>query len=145
MEDFFKFDPTTIGSKGLVFVGEDVLVYRRDKNTDKFPLHLDLPGGGPENQETPFDNFRREVLEEFNLQIEPSDIVYVRKYPSTLNNGRFSYYPVAKLDASLKDKIKLGNEGLEYLLMPLDEYLARDDAWPIFQERAQDYKTTLEG
>ncbi len=143
MDAFCKFDPTSIGSKGLVFVGDKVLVYRRDDNTDDHPLELDLPGGGPEGSETPFETFRREVKEEFNLDIEEKHITYVRIYPSSLGNGRVAYYPVAKLPSSCEDKIRLGDEGKEYMLLSLDEYLRRDDAWDIFQERARDYSFTL--
>ncbi len=143
MDEFFKYDPTSIGSKGLVFVGEKVLVYRRDENTNNHPLELDLPGGGPEGNETPFETFQREVKEEFDLNIEEKHITYVRLYPSSLGNGRVAYYPVAKLPSSYEKKIKLGNEGKEYMLLSLAEYIQRDDAWDTFQERAIDFSSTL--
>lgn len=139
MDDFFKYDPLTAGSKGLVFVGDNVLVYRRDNKTDNHPNELDLPGGGSKGTETPFDTFRREVKEEFSLDLMPDDIVYVRRYPSTLSKGKFGYYPVARLPKEAETNIKLGDEGTEFLLMPLDDYIARGDAWPVFQERAADY------
>ncbi len=144
MDKFFKFDPTSIGSKGLVFVGDKVLVYRRDANTTNHPLELDLPGGGPEGNETPFETFQREVREEFDLTVEEKHVQYVRLYPSSLGNGRVAYYPVAKLPQSFESEISLGNEGGEYLLLSLKDYLSRDDAWGVFQERAKDYAATLE-
>ena len=143
MDDFFKYDPLTVGSKGLVFIGANVLVYRRDTKTDRFPLYLDLPGGGPEGNETPFETFKREVMEEFGLLIKPGNIVYVRKYQSSLEKGKFAYYPVAKLPAASAEKIRFGDEGVEYLIMSLHDYIAREDAWPIFQDRAGDYMSTL--
>lgn len=71
MQELFRPDPDTIGSKGLVFIGDALLVYRRDGNTTNHPHELDLPGGAPidENKpetETPFETFRREVKEEFH-------------------------------------------------------------------------------
>lgn len=143
MDDFFTYDPSTIGSKGLVFIGEDVLVYRRDGNTNNHPFQIDLPGGGPEDEETPFETFQREVKEEFGLTINQSNIVYVRKYPSSLNNGRVAYYPVAKLPKECMKDITLGTEGLEYMLLPPSDYIKRRDAWDVFQERALDYLKTL--
>ncbi len=140
MDDFYTYDPQSAGSKGLVFIGDEVLVYRRDEKTEKFPLHLDLPGGGPEAGETPFETFRREVMEEFGLRIVMEDIIYVRRYPSRLEPGKSGYYPVAKLPRAAADKIVFGDEGVEYMLMTLEDYIARDDAWPVFQERAADYK-----
>ncbi|MEK7152571.1 MAG: NUDIX domain-containing protein [Patescibacteria group bacterium] len=139
MDEFFKYDPLTAGSKGLVFIGDKILVYRRDNKTGNHPNELDLPGGGPEENETPFETFQREVKEEFQLDLLPNDIVYVRKYPGTFEQGKFGYYPVAKLPKEVESNIKFGNEGVEFLLMSLDEYINRDDAWPVFQERAKDY------
>ena len=139
MDEFFTFDPLTAGSKGLVFIGDNVLIYRRDDKTTNHPNELDLPGGGPEENETPFETFKREVKEEFSINLTQKDIEYVRKYPSTLEQGKFAYFPVAKIPAEMASRIKLGDEGLEFLLMSLSDYIARDDAWSLFQERAADY------
>lgn len=143
MDEFFIYDPLTAGSKGLVFIGDEVLVYRRDKNTKIYPRSIDIPGGGPAAGETPFDTFQREVKEEFGLDIVQSDIVYVKKYPSTLEEIKFAYFPVAKLGSHHKDNIKFGNEGTEYMLISLDEYLGLTDAWPLFQNHAREYSKTL--
>lgn len=140
MDEFFRYDPLTIGSKGLVFIGSNVLVYQRDSKTDAFPLQLDLPGGGPEGKETPFETFRREVQEEFGLLLKAEDIVYVRKYPSVLAAGKFAYFPVAKLPESAAATVHFGEEGLEYFLMSLEEYLGQKSSWSVLQERARDYR-----
>lgn len=139
MKDFFRFDPLNLGTKGLVFIGDEVLLYRRDLKTDKCPGCLDVPGGGAEEGETPFETFRRETKEEFNLELHPEDIVYVQSHSSIFEKGKFAYYAVAKLPANKKHTINLGNEGSEYLLMPLKQFLVRDDAWRIYQQRAADY------
>jgi len=55
------------GAKGLVFLGNKILVYRRDNKTSNLPLCIDLPGGGRENDESPFDSFKREIKEEFGI------------------------------------------------------------------------------
>ena len=47
------------GVKGLIFIGNKILVYRRDNNTDSFPLYIDLPGGAKELGESPFETFKR--------------------------------------------------------------------------------------
>lgn len=143
MNDFFIYDPLIAGSKGLVFIGDQVLIYRRDNNTTNHPSELDLPGGGPELNETPFETFKREVAEEFGLNIIKENIVYVRKYASTIEKGKFAYFPVAKLPAKFEAEIKFGSEGSEFLLLSLEDYIARDDAWEVFQERAVDYQNSL--
>lgn len=143
MEELFRYDPLSAGTKGLVFIGDDALLYRRDERAKQFPLHLDVPGGGPEAKETPFATFQREVKEEFGLEINKNDIVYARKYPSVFEKGKFGYFTVAKLPKEAKKLITFGDEGLEYLLMPVEQYLARKDAWPVYQDRAADYIKSL--
>lgn len=136
---FFELDSNSVGSKGLVLIGDDALVYQRDQNTSDHPGEIDLPGGGPQPGETPFENFRREVEEEFGLRIDEKSIAYVRCYPSSLDPKRTAYFPVAKLPSSFRNSIKFGDEGTKYLLMPFDEYLRRADAWDVFQQRAATY------
>jgi 8-oxo-dGTP diphosphatase len=143
MNDFFHGDDNFVGTKGLVFIGDKILVYRRDEKAPKYPLHLDVPGGGAEPGETPFDTFRREVKEEFGLDIIAEQIVYNRRYPSSLNPNEFGWYAVAKLPQNLGGQIKFGDEGLEFILMSLDEFLKRNDAWPAYQKRAEDYASSL--
>ncbi|MFZ1250553.1 MAG: NUDIX domain-containing protein [Candidatus Microsaccharimonas sp.] len=105
---------------------------------------IDLPGGGPENNESPFDTFCREIYEEFGLQLTRSDIVYARKYPSILEQGKFTYFPVVQLPPSAFDKIQFGDEGVEYMLMSFGDFVNSSEiAWPALQERAADYISFL--
>ena len=144
MDDFFKPVTDFSGSKGLVFVGDKVLVYRRDINTKLFPKKLDLPGGGRNGQETPFETFAREVYEEFGLTVQRENIVYARQYESSIHEGRKTFFAAAKLPATDNVNIHFGDEGMEYMLLPVQDYLKRTDAWPIFQERAADYLNATE-
>lgn len=139
MDDIFRQDHQVDGAKGLVFIGDKIIVYRRDTHTAVHPLELDLPGGGGEEGECPFDTFKREVREEFGLELTPRDIVYARRYPSTIKPGRFGYYLVAKLPPKAQKQITFGNEGVGYLLLTPEEYVVRNDAWSLFQARTVDY------
>ncbi len=143
MHDFIKGDDNFNGTKGLVFIGDNVLVYRRDEKAPRYPLHLDVPGGGAEPNETPFETFKREVKEEFCLHISQEQIVYNRRYENSLKPDEFGWYAVAKLPKEAESLIKFGNEGIEYMLMTLDEFINRDDAWPTCQQRADDYVKSL--
>jgi 8-oxo-dGTP diphosphatase len=143
MEDFFRFDPLSAGVKGLVYIGDDILVYRRDTKTNLFPLYIDVPGGGPKDGETPFDTFRREVKEEFGLDVVPEDIVYVRCYDGVFEIGKHSYFPVAKLPREAKNQIKFGDEGTEYMIMPIEKYLSLGDDWPYYRKHTLDYFKSL--
>lgn len=144
MNDIDTFDPVNDGSKGLVFVGDKIIVYRRDHNTAVHPGEIDLPGGGREGQETPFETFQREVQEEFALAIARQDVVYGKGYVSKLDPSKHGYFIVVKLPASMESQIVLGDEGLECQLMTVEEYLARQDAWTVFQERTRDYLNAME-
>lgn len=136
MDEFFKYDSRLAASKGLVYIGNDILFYQRDDKTDKYPFHFDLPGGGAESGETPFETFQREVKEEFGLDIQPNDISYARLYPSVLEVDKVMYFPVAKLPQEQALRIKFGDEGVEYFIRPLDAYLAQDNtAWPEILKR----------
>ena len=139
MDEFLQYDPLAAGSKGLVFIGDKVLVYRRDNNTKLYPLYIDLPGGGPEPYETPFETFQREVYEEFGLRIKKEDITYIKKYPSKLEPSKYAYFPVAILPPQAESKINFGDEGLEYMLLGLNDYLTRRDVWPVLRQRSQEY------
>lgn len=143
MDDFFNYDSKASGSKGLVLIGDKLLLYRRDYKTDVEPGKIDVPGGGPEPGETPFETFQREVKEEFGLEINKYDVVYARKYLSQYFPGRNACFPVVKLEASREKDIVFGDEGLECMLMSLDEYLDVKDAWAIFQARSGDYREKL--
>lgn len=143
MDFFFAYDPLASGSKGLIYIGDKIIVYRRDNKTRTYPLQLDLPGGGPEINETPFETFRREVKEEFGLNITPEAIEYAQKYDSTLHIGKFGYFAVAKLPADAESNIVFGDEGTEWCLMEPTEFVARDDAWPMLQDRTQHYLDSL--
>ena len=127
------------GVKGLVFIDEKILVYRRDNKTKSFPLCIDLPGGGKENNETPFATFKRELKEEFNLKLAESDVVYAKQYLSAMDESKESYFIVTKNLSAQKTDIALGNEGLEYYLMSVDEYLKLNDAIGRQQTKVEQY------
>lgn len=143
VKDFYEYDTKSNGTKGLVYIGDRVIVYRRDNKTNLFPLHLDLPGGGPENKETPFETFRREVMEEFSLNIARENIKYAVRSPSSLYPDKYAYFCVAKLPKSYEEKIVFGDEGIEYMLMDINEFIEHKDGWPIFQLRAKDYLKSM--
>jgi len=127
------------GVKGLVFIDEKILVYRRDNKTDSYPLHIDLPGGEKEGNESPFETFKREVKEEFGLEIKQEDIEYAKQYMSVMDPIKESYFIVVKQKGVKESDIVFGNEGLEFLLIEPDKYLILDDAIERQQDKVRDY------
>lgn len=143
MDDYFLYDPLSAGSKGAVFVGDKVLVYRRTHDAPVNPGELDFPGGGPEGEESPFQTFQRELLEEFGLKIEPEYVVFSRRYPSKLRPGKFGWHAVAKLPASEEKNIVFGDEGEVFWLMPIEEFMDHPRATQFLKDRTADYLATL--
>jgi len=141
--DFFNLDKKLAGTKGLVFIGNEILVYRRDANAPTYPLYIDVPGGQAEKGETPYETFKREVKEEFGLEIQKTDIVYSKLYKSINQPDMHGWFAVAKLPAEMRSKIIFGDEGLEYMLVSLDQFLMSKDAWPVYKKRASDYKAAI--
>lgn len=56
------------GAKAAVFIGARPLIYQRDRGV-VWPGYWDFPGGGREGDETPHACLRREVLEDFALDV----------------------------------------------------------------------------
>ncbi len=140
MDEFYKPDSLSLGSKGLVYIGDQLLVYKRDEKAPIAKLKIDVPGGGPKTEDkTPFETFKREVSEEFGLDISKDEIVHAKRMASVFEPGKFGWFAVAKLPAQAKDNIVFGDEGLEYMFMSEEEFLARDDAWDVYQDRARIY------
>ncbi len=143
MADIFTYDPDILGSKGLIFIGDKLLVYRRDTNTSFFPLYLDFPGGGAETDETPFETFARELWEEFRLTIQPEDVYYWTRYPAGQQVGKYGYMLAARFPAETTNDIVFGDEGINWQLMTVDEFLQREDSWPVLKEQTTAYLAAM--
>lgn len=126
------------GAKGLVYIGDKIIVYRRDNKTDSFPLCLDLPGGGSEKGESPFETFKREIKEEFGIEITEKDITYSFRKNSQIHIGTKTFFIVVKTKFNEKD-IVFGNEGSEWMLMTVEEFMSRPDAIEKQQNRVREY------
>ncbi|MFA5163083.1 MAG: NUDIX domain-containing protein [Patescibacteria group bacterium] len=137
-EDTFK-EVDFNGAKGIVFLGDKMLVYRRDDKTSDSPLCLDLPGGGHEVSESPFATFQREVKEEFGLDIEGEEIEFSCTIPSVMTPEKKSFFIVAKVKNSGPEDIVFGNEGVEWFLMTPEEFIAHPDGIKRQQERVGQY------
>lgn len=137
--DFFSPDQEFLGTKGLVFVGDTVLVYRRDNNAPTHKGELDVPGGARDGRESPWETFQRETQEEFGLVVNRENIAWARAYPNTSDPTQIAYFAAARLPETAAENIRFGNEGIEYYRMPLASFLAATDAWPAYQKRARDF------
>lgn len=127
------------GAKGLIFIDDKILVYRRDNKTVDWPDCIDLPGGGREGEESPFETFQREVREEFGIDIKEGDIEFSCTIPSVMEPEKKSFFVVAKSIRFKSENIIFGNEGTKWLLMTINEFIHHPDGIKRQQERVKKY------
>lgn len=127
------------GAKGVVFFEDKMLVYRRDNKTTNSPECIDLPGGGREGDESPFETFQREVEEEFGINIEKNEIEFSCTIPSIMEPEKKSFFIVAISQRFKPLDIIFGNEGTEWLLMTPEEFVQRPDGIERQQRRVKKY------
>lgn len=123
----------------LICDGRILTILRDDKPTIPWPNLWDLPGGGREGAESPFECAAREVYEELSIQLLKDDIVWSWIYPSMLDENKNSVFLVGKLTQEQFNSIVFGDEGQGYKLVRLEEFLASDQVVPQLQERVRDY------
>ena len=133
-----RFDFT--GCKIALFCGDKILtILRDDKETIPWPNMWELPGGGREGNETPFECVAREVYEELNIQLSKEEIIWSWIYPSMLDENKNSVFLVGQLTQEQFDSIVFGDEGQAYKLMSIEEFLNSKQAVPQLQGRLRDY------
>lgn len=133
-------EPDFHGAKVAVFIGDSILVYRRDDRPDiPFPNMLDLPGGGRENGESGAECVARETYEEFGIRIAIDDFRHVETYANWRGEGKVALFFVCQLASQILEDIVFGDEGQGWLTMTVPEFLASKDAVPHLQMRVQDY------
>lgn len=120
------------GAKIAVIADGAVLTLLRDDiATIPHPGKWDLPGGAREGMEAPLDCALRELDEEFGLRLDPARVAWRRFYPTRHGAWFFgAYWP--GLDPA---RVRFGDEGQRWALMPVADYLARGDAIPALQSR----------
>ena len=143
LEDCLEAQFDFTGCKIALICGDKILtILRDDKETIPWPNMWELPGGGREGNETPFECVAREVYEELNIQLSKEEIIWSWIYPSMLDENKNSVFLVGQLTQEQFDSIVFGDEGQGYKLMPIEEFLNSKQAVPQLQGRLRDY---LEG
>ena len=128
------------GCKIALFCGDKLLtILRDDKENIPWPNMWELPGGGREGDESPFECAAREVYEELGIHLTEDCLLWSKVYPSMLFEGRKSVFMVGHLSQDQFDNITFGDEGQTYKLMSIEEFLGSDKVVPQLQERLKDY------
>lgn len=129
-----------IGVKIALLCGDKVLVYLRDNKPGiNFPGLWDLPGGGREDHETPEECITRELQEECQFTLQPEQIVFKKFLPALHDDSLTSCFMVADVSEEDIAGMHFGEEGSKWQLMPVQDYLQRDDGVKPLQERFQKY------
>ena len=128
------------GCKIVLICGDKVLtILRDDKDDIPCPNMWELPGGGREGDESPFECAAREVYEELGIHLTEDCLFWSRVYPSMLFADKQSVFLVGKLTQEQFDNITFGDEGQGYQLMNIEEFLSSSQVVPQLQERLKDY------
>ena len=123
----------------LICDGQILTILRDDKPTIPWPNLWELPGGGREGDESPFECVAREVYEELGIHLTEDCLLWSKVYPSMLYEGRQSVFMVGQLSQDQFDSITFGDEGQGYKLMNIEEFLTSSQVVPQLQGRLRDY------
>ena len=136
LEERFEFTGCKIA---LICDGQILTILRDDKEDIPWPNMWELPGGGREGNETPFECVAREVYEELSIQLSKADVIWFQIYPSMLDGNKKSVFLVGRLTQEQFQSIIFGDEGQGYKLVSFEEFLTSDRVVPQLQERVRDY------
>ena len=114
-------------------------ILRDDKASIPYPNMWELPGGGREGEETPFECVQREVFEELSLKLEETDIVWAKDYQGMLDPDKTSIFMVGTITQEEFANIVFGDEGQAYQMMDVSQFLSDKKVIPQLQDRLKDY------
>ena len=145
MDAYLKDQFDFTGVKAALLVEQSILVILRDnKPAIPWPNMWELTGGGREGLETPLECLQREVWEELGLILEEKSIIWSRIYPSMLDKDRSAVFVVVQISQEQYQEIDFGDEGQEFKLMPIEEFIKAEGIIPQLQERFKDYLSEKE-
>ncbi len=134
------------GCKVALFIGDKLLIILRDDRDDiSFPNLWDLPGGGREGDETPFETLAREVMEEVGLTLPEQAIHWQMLFPAIGAPGKWNWFFVGKMPADTEKEIVFGDEGQGWKLVTLETFLEMKQKVPSFAERLQIWQAETGG
>lgn len=134
------------GAKAAIFIGQKLLVYRRDDKPGLAYANMwDFPGGGREGNETPEETLLREVDEEFGLRPSVETLIWKRRFRNPLDPTAWNWFFVMTLPEEAKEEIVFGDEGQEWCLMEWSDFDALPDRITTYSDRLAIWKMETGG
>lgn len=128
------------GAKIALRCDARLLVYQRDdKPGIPWPGLWDLPGGGRENGETPLQCVRRETWEEFGLLIGARQVGWRRRYDGIFPGYPPTWFMVGDIRPEQIAAIRFGDEGQDWRMMPIAEFIHHPQGIAHLQRRLAEY------
>jgi len=144
LEQLFTLREPFSGAKIALIHDDHILVYERDNFPHiRYPGLIDLPGGGREDAETPLECLTREVLEEFGIELNTTDILWGNTYDNPLYCNELNVFFGGVITPHTVSLIKFGDEGHSWRMMELSAFFAHPDVVPTFKDRTNDYLNSL--
>ncbi|MBL3597406.1 NUDIX hydrolase [Rhodovulum sulfidophilum] len=132
------------GAKLALLTGRGLVsILRDDVPHIAWPGHWDFPGGAREGRESPAACVLRETREELGLALEPARLIWRQTYPN--HRGRAVWFFVARIGADEIARIRFGDEGQGWAVMPVGDYLAHPKGIGQLQARLAEYLAARPG
>lgn len=131
------------GVKIAVLIEGKLLMHLRDNKPGLFNANMwDFPGGGREGNENPQECAKREIFEEFGINLETDSIVWEKIYPAQKDPNQNAYFMVAKISKNVLPEVVL-SEGQKWDVFGVDDFFAKEDVIGALKIRFQDYVDSL--
>lgn len=128
------------GAKIALLNQDQVLsILRDDIPTIPYPNTWDMPGGGREDEESPFDCVQREVFEELGITLSKENVHWARVYPGMIDPTKESVFMVGDISQDQLEQIVFGDEGQGWKMMPIEDFLADEQVYASLKGRLKDY------
>ena len=134
------------GAKVALFVGDKLVSILRDDIAGiPYPNLWDLPGGGREGPETPFETVARELREELGLQLPRAAVHWESTFPANHVPDAWVAFFVARLPAAEVSNIVLGDEGQRWALFALEAFISLPNRVPSYGRRLRAWQAHTGG